>query len=310
MITDINRLSGLQKAAILFSVLGEGLALTLVKDLSKTSVRKVRAAMRELDNVSFAVKKRVMEEFYFSFVSEKIQDEESDEPKKPFNFLDDLTDEQLIALVKPESDSVKAIALAQISGERRNKVMNSLSVESKGKIIMEMGNLNDIPLEAMVNVANDLHKKSKFLPKTVAFSRGGGKEVAEILGGLSSEEEAQFLENIARENPDLAAEVKKYHLTWDALFDLLTDSIIRDLMNSVELDTIAMALKGMSEDITNRVIENLPKKKQAMFEPVEGAVAKREVELARKTIVASAKQMEKDGAFNLADLVGGGEMVE
>ena len=86
MITDINRLSGLQKAAILFSVLGEGLALTLVKDLSKTSVRKVRAAMRELDNVSFAVKKRVMEEFYFSFVSEKIQDEESDEPKKPFNF--------------------------------------------------------------------------------------------------------------------------------------------------------------------------------------------------------------------------------
>jgi len=310
MITDINRLSGLQKAAILFSVLGEGLALTLVKDLSKTSVRKVRAAMRDLDNVSFAVKKRVMEEFYFSFVSEKFQDEESDEPKKPFNFLDDLTDEQLIALVKPESDSVAAIALAQISGERRNKVMNSLSVESKGKIIMEMGNLNDIPLEAMVNVANDLHKKSKFLPKTVAFSRGGGKKVAEILGGLSSEEEARFLENIARENPDLAAEVKKYHLTWDALFDLLTDSIIRDLMNSVELDTIAMALKGMSEDITNRVIENLPKKKQAMFDPVEGAVAKREVELARKTIVASAKQMEKDGAFNLADLVGGGEMVE
>ena len=310
MITDINRLSGLQKAAILFSVLGEGLALTLVKDLSKTSVRKVRAAMRDLDNVSFAVKKHVMEEFYFSFVSEKFQDEESDEPKKPFIFLDDLTDEQLIALVKPESDSVAAIALAQIPGERRNKVMNSLSAESKGKIIMEMGNLNDIPLEAMVNVANDLYKKSKFLPKTVAFSRGGGKEVAEILGGLSSEEEAQFLENIARENPDLAAEVKKYHLTWDALFDLLTDSIIRDLMNSVELDTIAMALKGMSEDITNRVIENLPKKKQAMFEPVEGAVAKREVELARKTIVASAKQMEKDGAFNLADLVGGGEMVE
>jgi len=310
MITDINRLSGLQKAAILFSVLGEGLALTLVKDLSKTSVRKVRAAMRDLDNVSFAVKKHVMEEFYFSFVSEKFQDEESDEPKKPFIFLDDLTDEQLIALVKPESDSVAAIALAQIPGERRNKVMNSLSAESKGKIIMEMGNLNDIPLEAMVNVANDLYKKSKFLPKTVAFSRGGGKEVAEILGGLSSEEEAQFLENIARENPDLAAEVKKYHLTWDALFDLLTDSIIRDLMNSVELDTIAMALKGMSEDITNRVIENLPKKKQAMFDPVEGAVSKREVELARKTIVASAKQMEKDGAFNLADLVGGGEMVE
>jgi len=175
---------------------------------------------------------------------------------------------------------------------------------------MEMGNLNDIPLEAMVNVANDLHKKSKFLPKTVAFSRGGGKEVAEILSGLSPEEETQLLENITRENPDLAAEVKKYHITWEALFDILSDSIIRDLMNSVELDTIAMALKGMPEDVVNRVIENLPKKKQAMFEPVEGAVAKREVDGARKDIVAAARQLEKDGAFNLADLVGGGEMVE
>jgi flagellar motor switch protein FliG len=47
-----------------------------------------------------------------------------------------------------------------------------------------------------------------------------------------------------------------------------------------------------------------------MFEPVEGAVAKREVDNARKEIVTMAKQMEKDGAFNLADLVGGGEMVE
>ncbi|MDP7330242.1 MAG: FliG C-terminal domain-containing protein [Candidatus Marinimicrobia bacterium] len=310
MITDINRLSGLQKAAILFSVLGEGLALTLVKDLSKTEIRKVRASMRDLDNVSFAVKKRVMEEFYFSFVSEKFHEEETDEPKKPFSFLEELNDEQLIALIKPESDSVAAIALAQIGGERRNKILNNLSPESKSNIIMEMGNLNDIPLEAMVNVANDLHKKSKFLPKTVAFSRGGGKEVAEILSGLSPEEETQLLENITRENPDLAAEVKKYHITWEALFDILSDSIIRDLMNSVELDTIAMALKGMPEDVVNRVIENLPKKKQAMFEPVEGAVAKREVDNARKEIVTMAKQMEKDGAFNLADLVGGGEMVE
>ena len=281
MITDINRLSGLQKAAILFSVLGEGLALTLVKDLSKTEIRKVRASMRDLDNVSFAVKKRVMEEFYFSFVSEKFHEEETDEPKKPFSFLEELNDEQLIALIKPESDSVAAIALAQIGGERRNKILNNLSPESKSNIIMEMGNLNDIPLEAMVNVANDLHKKSKFLPKTVAFSRGGGKEVAEILSGLSPEEETQLLENITRENPDLAAEVKKYHITWEALFDILSDSIIRDLMNSVELDTIAMALKGMPEDVVNRVIENLPKKKQAMFEPVEGAVAKREVDNAR-----------------------------
>jgi flagellar motor switch protein FliG len=81
-------------------------------------------------------------------------------------------------------------------------------------------------------------------------------------------------------------------------------------MNSVELDVVALALKGMSEDIGNRVIENLPQKKQAMYEPVEGAVSKREVDGARKTVVQAAKQMEKDGVYNLEDFVGGSEMVE
>ena len=94
------------------------------------------------------------------------------------------------------------------------------------------------------------------------------------------------------------------------LFEYFPDNIIRDLMNSVELDLIAMGMKGMEEAVVSRVIENLPQKKQAMFEPIEGAVSKREVDNARKGIVQAAKQMEKDGAFNLEDYVGGGEMVE
>ena len=76
MISDYNKLSGLQKVAILFSILGESLAITLVNDLDQTELRKIRAAMRGVENVAFAVKKQVMEEFYFSFVSEKFQEEE------------------------------------------------------------------------------------------------------------------------------------------------------------------------------------------------------------------------------------------
>jgi flagellar motor switch protein FliG len=47
-----------------------------------------------------------------------------------------------------------------------------------------------------------------------------------------------------------------------------------------------------------------------MYEPVEGPKPKREVDDARKIIVSQAKEMEKEGAFNLADMMGGGEMIE
>jgi len=310
MITDYQKLSGLQKVAILFSVLGESLALTLVKDLDKTEIRKIRATMRDVESVAFSVKKRVMEEFYFSFVSEKFQEEDSDEPKKPFEFFSNLTDEQIVALLVPEDTRVIAIAVAQLPGEKRVLVLNRLGAEKKGKVLLQIGDLKDIPLEAIVQIANKLKKKSQVLPKTVKFSRGGGKQIADILGEMSPEEEKQFLDALARDNPDLAEEVKKYHLTFESIFTILSDSLLRDLMNSVELESLALALKGMPEDIVERVINILPKKKQAMYEPVEGAVAKREVDQARKSIVKNAKQMEKDGAFNLEDLIGGGEMVE
>ena len=312
MITDVKRLSGLQKVAILFTILGEGLSITLLKELSKTDIRKVRSVARDLDSVSFGVKKRVIEEFYYSFVSEKFQAEEGgeDEPKKPFEFLDDLTDEQLISMVLPEDTKVKAIVMAQVSAEKRKKVLDRLDPEEKGRALIEMGTLNEVPLGAIVSVASDLQEKSHFLPKTVAFSRGGGKEVAEILSEMEPDDESKYLEAISREAPALADEIKKYHLKWEDIFEYLQDNIIRDLMNSVELDLIAMGMKGMDEAVVSRVIENLPQKKQAMFEPIEGAVSKREVDNARKGIIQAAKQMEKDGAFNLEDYVGGGEMVE
>jgi flagellar motor switch protein FliG len=311
MISDYNRLSGLQKVAILFSILGESLALNLVKELDKTELRKIRAAMRGVNSVAFAVKKQVMEEFYFSFVSEKFQEEEeSDEPKKPFAFLHDLTDEQLIALLITETPRVIAITLAQLSSDKRMLVLNRISEEEKGQVLLNIGNLDDVPLEAVVQIANKLQKKSRQLPKTVAFSRGGGKDLADLLGEMEAEDEQMFMSNLEQENPELAEAVKKYRITFESIFEIFPDNLLRDLMNAVDLDGIAMALKGMDKSINDKVIGVLPKKKQAMFTPVEGAAAKREVDDARKGIVSAAKQMERDGAFKLEDLLGGGETVE
>jgi flagellar motor switch protein FliG len=311
MISDYNRLSGLQKVAILFSILGESLALNLVKELDKTELRKIRAAMRGVNSVAFGVKKQVMEEFYFSFVSEKFQDEEeSDEPKKPFSFLENLTDEQLIALLITETPRVIAITLAQLSSDKRMLVLNRISEEEKGQVLLSIGNLDDVPLEAVVQIANKLQKKSRQLPKTVAFSRGGGKDLADLLGEMGAEDEQMFMTNLEQENPELAEAVKKYRITFESIFEIFPDNLLRDLMNAVDLDSIAMALKGVDKSINDKVIGVLPKKKQAMFTPIEGAAAKREVDDAQKIIVSAAKQMERDGAFKLEDLLGGGETVE
>jgi len=308
MITDYNTLSGLDKVAILFTILGESLAVKLVKGIHETDIKKIRTRIREMGAVSTPVKKQVVDEFYLSFLSKKFSEGDADS-KRPFQFLDGMPDERLLALVEVEEPRIIALALAQVDTEQRSFVLDRLPPENTGRVLLEMGALHEIPLEGVVNIASQLEEKSHFLPRGVDFSRGGGKDVAELLSSMSPAEEAKYLEAIGRESPDLLKEIKKYHLSFDDIFQF-PDNLLRDLMNSVELDTISMALKGLDQAIVDRVIENLPQKKQAMFEPVEGSVAKRDIDMAQKSIVTAARQMEKDGRFSLEDLLGGGEMVE
>ena len=311
MITDYHMLSGLQKVAILFSVVGESLSLSLVKGLSKTEIRKIRSTMREMGDVAFTVKKQVIEEFYFGFLSEQFQDEKKEDgPIQPFEFLKDLQDEQLLALLNKEDPPVIAMVLAQLEPEKRMLILDKIDPVEKGDILIELGSLGDIPLEGIIEVAARLHDKSSYLPRTTEFSRGGGKEIAQIIGGMSSEDEERYLQTLQNEDPELYEEVKKYHLTFIDIIEQFPDAVLRDIMNTVDLSDVAMAMKGVDQEIVDRIIGNLPQKKQAMYEPEEGPRPKRDVDTARKKVVDVARQMEKDGQFNVADLLGGGEMVE
>ena len=67
MINDYHMLSGLQKVAILFSVVGESLAMSLIKGLSKTEIRKIRSTLRAMGTVSFLLKNASWKNFILDF---------------------------------------------------------------------------------------------------------------------------------------------------------------------------------------------------------------------------------------------------
>lgn len=311
MINDYQMLSGLQKVAILFSVVGESLAISLVKGLTKTEVRKIRSTSRGMGTVTFSVKKQVMEEFYFGFLSE-FDDKKEDGPIQPFQFLTDLNDEQLIALLDKEEGPVIAMILAQLEPEKRMLIINKLEPTLKGQVLIELGSLDDIPLEGIIEVGARLREKSTYLPRTAEFSRGGAKEIANMLSDMSSNEQERYMQTLQNEDPELYNAVKVFFLTFDDIMEKFPGDIIRGLLNSVELDLLPIAFKGLDEEKVAELKDYLPGKKQAMYNDDLGAKPqpKREVDNARKLFVDAAKKMEQDGQINLEDILSGGEMVE
>ena len=312
MINDYNSLSGLQKVAVLFSVVGEGLALSLVKGLSKTEVRKIRSTLQTMGPISFNVKKRVMEEFYFGFLSEDVGQNGTDgNAIHPFEFLKDLTDEQLFALVNKEDPPVIAMTLAQLEPEKRMEVVNKFDATLKGQVLIELGSLDDVPLEGVIEVGARLKEKSTYLPRTTEFSRGGAKDIADMLGNMSADEQERYMQTLQNENPELQTEVKKYFLTFEDILEKFPENVKRELFVAPDPNDLAIAVKGLDQEVIDGIIDMLPQKKQAMYEPHEGPIAKKEVDDKRKEIfLDKAKEMDKDGTISIIDILGGGEMIE
>ena len=305
----IDTLPGLDKSAILFQVLGESLALTMFQGISESDILRIRVRSKELKNIPFTVKQAILEEFYFKLMTLKYRTVSKD--KKLFAFLDDLNDEQIYYLISTESSKVIAHTLDQLVEERKIKILNRFSNQVKHEIIMEFADLTDIPLEGVVNIAQELKKKISFLPSPKEFTRGGPKSIATLLNNMSISEAEQYLDQISQDDPELYSEIKKYFLSFDDLVEL-PDHLMSTFWKNPELDIDALstALKGYDEEAVNHILSFLPSRKQKMYTPVTSPLSKKDIEDAQLSIVQLAKDLAKAGEMNLDDILSEQDMVD
>ncbi len=302
---DFKNLDGLDKVAILFKTLGNNLALQLFKGMTKPQIQKVRQRMSAINNVPFEVKKAILEEFYFSFVTEKFTPA-APETKKPFEFLNNLSDEQVVYLIATETPRVMALTVAQLDVQRQVNVLQALDPTIQPRVVTEIGHLQDIPLEGVVSIANELKEKSAFIPRASEFKRGGGENLAGILSQMRPKDEKRFLEHLQKEAPDIVQEVKRHYFSFEDLPKLPHD-VLADVLKSVEASEVAYALKGQSEEIKELFINSLPQRTQIILEDemelLEGPQPRRKVEAAQKLIVDKVRELEKEGRFKMEDFM-------
>ena len=298
-----NDLQGLDKAAILFQVLGEALALSMFQNISEADIMRIRIRSRELQNIPVAMKKNILEEYYFKMMSKQYHSMSNTEDHL-FSFLHKLNNEQMFYLINTEPPKVIALALDQLTDTRKMKLLERFDATNKHAIIMELGNLKDIPLEGVVNVAQELKNKVSFLPGPKEFTRGGAKSIATILNQMSGDEAQQYLEQISADDPGLYTAIKKYFLSFDDLLEM-PEHIMRVYWRNPEIDVdeLAKGCKGYDQSVIDNILSYLPKRKQKMYEEYTQPISKKDLEKSQSFFVNLAKTMNDDGEINLEDLL-------
>ena len=307
---NIDNLTGLDKSAILFKVLGESLALSMFQNISESDILRIRVRARELRNIPLDLKQSILEEYYFKMMSNQYHNLE-DDSNKLFSFLTDLNDEQIYYLINTEPAKVIALALDQLGQKRKINIMNRFNSDMKHTIIMELGKLNEIPLEGIVSVAKELRNKTSFLPSPKEFSRGGPRSIANILNQMGSEEAEQYLEQISTEDPELYTEVKKYFLSFEDLLNM-PEHIMRVFWRSpeIDVDNLGKAFKGQDQETISNIVSYLSKRNQAKFSIHEQPLSKRELDVVQSSFVQLARKMHENEEINLDDVLESTDMIE
>jgi flagellar motor switch protein FliG len=292
------------KTTILFKSLEATWRLNYSKGSVASQLQKSGEICPKLPIFLLKLKRQFLKSF-FSFVSEKFTPAQ-EETKKPFEFKQNLTDEQITYLISSESPVIMALAIAQLDVDRQVNVLQKLDPIAQPKVMTEMGHLKEIPLEGVVNIANNLKEKAAFIPRASEFKRSGGEDLAGILSKMQPKDEKRFMEHLSKEAPELVEQIKRYYFTFEDI-PKLPQNILAEVLKSVEASEVAYALKGQTDEVRDLFINSLPQRTQIILEDeiklLEGPQPRRKVEAAQKKIIEKLRELEKEGRFNLEDFM-------
>ena len=134
------------------------------------------------------------------------------------------------------------------------------------------------------------------------FEKAGGvSSVAEILNVIDRATERTLMENLAQEDPELVEEIRRLMFVFEDIAKF-SDRDIQTVLKNVESSQWAMALKGVSDELREKILKNMSKRAAALLQEEMGylgAVRQSGVEQVQQQIVDVIRRLEDAGEITL-----------
>ena len=214
------------------------------------------------------------------------------------------TDELALALEGQHPQAI-AMVLSELPPKKSQEILSLLSDEARLKAVCKMTNPEPIGsgvkqrmTYAIIERLEDLKGKGA---TAVQKPEQTLRKVALMLNGLDTELRSQFLEEIAKNDEETAATVRRLMVTWDDI-PSVADRSIQETLRSVDAGKLAVALYGADEDIiqkirsnmSDRAVATLDEEASLMQEPLESEVLE-----AREDVVGPLREANEEGRLRV-----------
>ncbi|MCD6264811.1 MAG: flagellar motor switch protein FliG [Deltaproteobacteria bacterium] len=321
------KLTGPQKAAIFLLAMGEEFTTSFFKKLDEKSIQKVGKYMSDITYVSSDMVNIVTNEFLKDFNSDvnlaisgkeflqqvvsKTLDKETarkvfnvignDSAGAPFADLAYLPADKLFNMIKGEHPQTIALILSYLPHEKSAEILNLLPEGSKADIALRIVTIGQVQDELITEIDEAL--KNDISRIGTATRKFDGVEIlASILNEVGGDAEEGILSHIEKEDSDLADRIRQKMFVFEDLLQV-EDRGFREILQNVDNQGLAKALKTASEELKQKIFNNLSERAADMLKEdmeIMGPVRLKEVEEAQQNILRITKKLEAEGKIALA----------
>lgn len=219
----------------------------------------------------------------------------------PFGFLQKVDSQNLLTFIIDEHPQTIALILSHMAPSQAATVIGGLPGERQISVIRRIATMGQTSPEIIHEVEQGLENRMSSVMSQQFENAGGVKAVAEILNVTDRATERSLLENLAQEDPDLVEEIRRLMFVFEDI-SKFTGKDIQTVLKNVENSQWAMALKGASEDLKQKILSNMSKRASTLLtEEMEylGPVRASNVEQVQQQIVDVIRRLEDAGEITI-----------
>ncbi|MCM1287106.1 MAG: flagellar motor switch protein FliG [Clostridium sp.] len=333
MASQLEDVSGVQKAAILLIALGPERSASIFKHLKEDEIEQLTLEIANTKSVSPDVKDAVLDEFYEVCLAQKyiaeggigyakeLLDKALGEDRardvigkltaslqvRPFEFVRKSDASQLLNFIQDEHPQTIALILAYLPSQQAAAVVSALAPEKQADVAKRIAMMDRTSPDVIKQVEKVLEKKLASLVNQDYTIVGGIDSIVSILNTVDRSTEKHIMESLEVEEPELADDIRRKMFVFEDIL-LLDNRAIQTVLREVDNNELAVALKNANDDVKQIIFDNLSSRLATMIkEDMEfmGPVKLKDVEDAQQKIVNIIRKLEDSGEIVISR--GGGD---
>jgi len=329
MASDGGPISGLRKAAILLTTLGDQASAPILRELKEEEVHEITREISILRQVGDNERNSTLREFmdkatrhdYYSAggleyatsllmaafgpeAGKRISDRvlksiATDMPN--IDAIRKADPEHLAKVIHREHPQTIALILCHLGSANAAQLLHALPPQLRSDVTRRMAGVDQISPEIINRIAKSVGAKLRILGETCMEAYGGVRAVAEVLNRVETSVTDDILAQIGSDDPQLEQTIRHLMFVFDDLMNISKESL-RTLLGRIDRKLLTLALKGCTPQVkqhftslmSGRAAEMLNEDMQAL-----GPVRIKDVEDAQQKIITSARELQAQGVLSL-----------